>query len=109
MKINVSEAPSIYLPLGYFRSCPVSVTTHYQVVVFERGESLTKKENATRSERVEGKWKREGGKKQKNGDVCPPQSNSLIRKQEQRGNEEENLGRRVPRSTTPLLGLIFTA
>lgn len=41
MKINVSEAQSTYLALGYFRSCPVSVTAHYQMVAW-RGESVRK-------------------------------------------------------------------
>lgn len=96
MKINVSEAQSTYLPLGYFRSCPVSVTAHYQVVAW-RGESPKRKKMPPD--------KRE----RKRRNVCPAQPNSLIRKQEQGGKEEENLGRHVPRSTTPLLRLIFAA
>lgn len=47
MKINVSEAQSTYLALGYFRSCPVSVTAHYQMVAW-RDDRPEKKENATR-------------------------------------------------------------
>lgn len=42
MKINASEAQSTYLALGYFRSCPVSVTAHYQMVAW-RGECPERK------------------------------------------------------------------
>lgn len=106
MKINVSEAQSTYLALGYFRSCPVSVTAHYQMVAW-RGESVRKERKC---HQIRGRRSEVGrGKKEENRDVCPAQPNSLIRKQEQGGKEEENLGRHVPRSTTPLLRLIFAA
>lgn len=105
MKINVSEAQSTYLALGYFRSCPVSVTAHYQMVAW-RGESVRKKRKC---HQIRGRRREVGEEKKKNRDVCPAQPNSLIRKQEQGGKEEENLGRHVPRSTTPLLRLIFAA
>lgn len=61
MKINVSEAQSTYLPLGYFRSCPVSVTAHYQVVAW-RGESPKRKKMPPDKREKKGSGR---GKKQK--------------------------------------------
>lgn len=84
MKISVSEMWSTYLALGYFRSCPVCVTAHYQTVVW-RGESKTgKKCHQIRR-------KRGPEKKKRSRPVCPAEPDSLIRKQERGGKRGEDL------------------
>lgn len=78
MKINVSEAQSTYLALGYFRSCPVSVTAHYQMVAW-RGESPKRKKMPPdkREKKGSGKGKKNKTKKKTGMFVLHSQTPSL--------------------------------